>query len=64
MCACACDHMCMCVHMITYVCVCVCVCRLTVAELQAMIDEADKDGDGLVSRDEFISTMFKTALFS
>lgn len=60
MCACACDHMCMCVHMITYVC----VCRLTVAELQAMIDEADKDGDGLVSRDEFISTMFKTALFS
>ena len=46
------------------VCVCVCVCRLTVAELQAMIDEADKDGDGLVSRDEFISTMLKTALFS
>lgn len=34
------------------------------AELQAMIDEADKDGDGLVSRDEFISTMLKTALFS
>lgn len=32
-------------------------------ELQEMIDEADRDGDGEVSQDEFIKIMEKTNLF-
>jgi Ca2+-binding EF-hand superfamily protein len=32
-------------------------------ELQEMIDEADRDGDGEVNEDEFIRIMRKTALF-
>jgi centrin-1 len=32
-------------------------------ELQEMIDEADRDGDGEVSQDEFIRIMEKTNLF-
>ena len=32
-------------------------------ELQEMIDEADRDGDGEVSQDEFIRVMEKTNLF-
>lgn len=38
--------------------------RLTEDELKGMIDEADRDGNGLVSRDEFIAVMQRTALFS
>jgi len=36
--------------------------RLTDEELQEMIDEADLDGDGEVSRDEFLSVLKKTNL--
>jgi Ca2+-binding EF-hand superfamily protein len=32
-------------------------------ELQEMIDEADRDGDGEVSQEEFIRIMAKTNLF-
>merc|ERR1719240_183800 len=37
--------------------------RLTDEELQEMIDEADRDGDGEVNNDEFQSIMKKTNLF-
>lgn len=33
------------------------------AELQEMIDEADRDGDGEVSEEEFLRLMKKTALY-
>ena len=36
---------------------------ITDDELQEMIDEADRDGDGEVSQDEFIRIMEKTNLF-
>jgi len=36
---------------------------ITDEELQEMIDEADRDGDGEVSLDEFIGIMSKTNLF-
>jgi Ca2+-binding EF-hand superfamily protein len=36
---------------------------ITDEELQEMIDEADRDGDGEVSQDEFIRVMEKTNLF-
>ena len=32
-------------------------------ELQEMIDEADRDGDGAISEEEFIRIMKKTNLF-
>ena len=32
-------------------------------ELQEMIDEADRDGDGAINEDEFIRIMKKTNLF-
>ena len=32
-------------------------------ELREMIDEADRDGDGMVSEEEFIRIMKKTSLF-
>jgi centrin-1 len=32
-------------------------------ELQEMIDEADRDGDGEISEEEFIRIMKKTNLF-
>ena len=32
-------------------------------ELQEMIDEADRDGDGQISEEEFIRIMKKTNLF-
>jgi Ca2+-binding EF-hand superfamily protein len=32
-------------------------------ELQEMIDEADRDGDGEVSQEEFLRIMMKTNLF-
>merc|ERR1719488_26928 len=37
--------------------------RLTNEELQEMIDEADRDGDGEVNNDEFQRIMKKTNLF-
>ena len=36
---------------------------ITDEELQEMIDEADRDGDGEVSQDEFVRIMEKTNLF-
>merc|ERR1712233_258988 len=36
--------------------------NLTDEELQEMIDEADRDGDGEVSQDEFLRIMRKTSL--
>jgi centrin-1 len=38
--------------------------NLTDEELQEMIDEADKDGDGEVNEDEFLRIMKKTSLLS
>ena len=32
-------------------------------ELQEMIDEADRDGDGEISQDEFLHIMKKTSLY-
>ena len=32
-------------------------------ELQEMIDEADRDGDGMINEDEFVRIMKKTNLF-
>ncbi len=32
-------------------------------ELQEMIDEADRDGDGEISEDEFLRIMKKTSLY-
>ncbi|XP_029654828.1 caltractin-like [Octopus sinensis] len=37
--------------------------NLTDEELQEMIDEADKDGDGEVNEDEFVRIIRKTSLF-
>ncbi|PWV05026.1 putative centrin [Trypanosoma cruzi] len=37
--------------------------NMTDAELQEMIDEADRDGDGEVSEDEFLRVMKKTSLY-
>ena len=37
--------------------------NLTDEELQEMIDEADRDGDGEVSEEEFFRIMKKTSLF-
>lgn len=36
---------------------------LTHEELQEMIDEADRDGDGEISQEEFIRVMKKTGLY-
>lgn len=36
---------------------------LTDEEIQEMIDEADKDGDGEISQDEFLRIMKKTCLY-
>ena len=36
---------------------------MTDEELQEMIDEADRDGDGEIGEDEFIRIMKKTNLF-
>merc|ERR1719359_1949675 len=37
--------------------------RITDEELQEMIDEADRDGDGEVNEEEFLRIMKKTNLF-
>merc|ERR1711904_698278 len=37
--------------------------RLSNEELQEMIDEADRDGDGEINEDEFLRIMKKTGLF-
>merc|ERR1712098_194872 len=37
--------------------------RMTDEELQEMIDEADRDGDGKVNEEEFLRIMKKTNLF-
>lgn len=37
--------------------------NLTDEEIQEMIDEADRDGDGQVSEEEFVRIMKKTSLF-
>lgn len=37
--------------------------NLTDEELQEMIDEADKDGDGEISQEEFMRIMRKTCLY-
>jgi centrin-1 len=37
--------------------------NLTDEEIQEMIDEADRDGDGQVSEEEFMRIMRKTSLF-
>lgn len=37
--------------------------NITDEELQEMIDEADRDGDGLISESDFIRIMSKTNLF-
>merc|ERR1712193_443113 len=37
--------------------------NMTDEELQEMIDEADRDGDGQVSEDEFLRIMKKTSLY-
>lgn len=37
--------------------------NMTDAELQEMIDEADRDGDGEVSEEEFLRVMKKTSLY-
>lgn len=36
---------------------------LSASDLDAMIDVADKNGDGMISREEFVSVMTKTNLF-
>jgi centrin-1 len=36
---------------------------MTDEELQEMIDEADRDGDGEVNEEEFVRIMRKTTLF-
>ena len=37
--------------------------NLTDEELQEMIDEADRDGDGMINEDEFFRVMKKTSLY-
>ena len=37
---------------------------LSGAELAGLMEEADKDGDGLISKEDFISVMKRTNLFS
>ena len=37
--------------------------NMTDEELQEMIDEADRDGDGEVNEEEFVRIMRKTTLF-
>jgi centrin-1 len=37
--------------------------NLTDEELQEMIDEADRDGDGEVNKEEFLRIMQKTQLY-
>eukprot|EP00408_Alexandrium_pacificum_P021329 CAMPEP_0171194414 /NCGR_PEP_ID=MMETSP0790-20130122/20878_1 /TAXON_ID=2925 /ORGANISM="Alexandrium catenella, Strain OF101" /LENGTH=72 /DNA_ID=CAMNT_0011659613 /DNA_START=77 /DNA_END=295 /DNA_ORIENTATION=+ len=37
--------------------------RMTDEELQEMVDEADRDGDGEVNEEEFLRIMKKTNLF-
>lgn len=37
--------------------------NLTDEEIQEMIDEADKDGDGEISQEEFLKIMRKTCLY-
>lgn len=37
--------------------------RMIDEELQEMIDEADRDGDGEVNKEEFLRSMKKTNLF-
>ncbi len=37
--------------------------KITDEELQEMIDEADRDGDGEISQEDFIHLMQKTNLF-
>merc|ERR1711884_840839 len=37
--------------------------RMTTEELQEMIEEADRDGDGQVNEEEFLRIMKKTNLF-
>ena len=37
--------------------------NLSDEELQAMIDEFDKDGDGEISEQEFLSIMKQTAIY-
>ena len=37
--------------------------NLTDEELQEMIDEADRDGDGEINEDEFLRIMKKTSLY-
>ena len=36
---------------------------MTDEELQEMIDEADRDGDGEINEDEFLRIMKKTSLY-
>lgn len=37
---------------------------MTEQDLQGMIEEADRDGDGLVNMEEFVQVMLKTNLFA
>lgn len=37
---------------------------LSEQDLQGMIEEADRDGDGLVNMEEFVQVMLKTNLFA
>lgn len=37
--------------------------KMTDEELQEMIDEADRDGDGEINQDEFLRIMKKTSLY-
>ena len=46
------------------VCVEVSAEGLSEQDLQGMIEEADRDGDGLVNMEEFVQVMLKTNLFA
>jgi centrin-1 len=37
--------------------------NMTIEELQEMVEEADRDGDGEIGEDDFIKIMKKTNLF-